>query len=44
MVCGIFFGNSLRFLYVLCASAVSVIESFIHRRDAEVAEITQRKN
>jgi hypothetical protein len=39
----VFILNSLRHLCVLGVSAVSVFDSIIHRRDAEVAETTQRK-
>jgi len=37
------FGSSLRRLRVLCVSAVNAFEAIIHRRVAEVAEITQSK-
>jgi hypothetical protein len=34
---------SLRYLGELCVSAVNVLENTAHRRDAVVAETTQRK-
>jgi hypothetical protein len=38
------FGSALRVICVLCVSAVSFLPTGIHRRDAENAELTQRRN